>query len=249
MEIEKEYIEKKIKNELINKDFETWNKETINFLVSIYEHDKYNDFYSINLILLNDYINWYKKNVEESENSCKNSTDPLPIIDDNLPKKHIIINDMYELKDLTYIYSIINDDIYHNIRDNYINILNYKKSYHTDLSIKFNYLLNNNLFYVIIGIFLTIFYITIKYILYFFQFRKREEKKHIFEIKIPIPDNCINNSLIKLFLGENNNTNNNNINDNSININNLSKFIPALKFDNIKDNIFEKMVDIFNKFI
>jgi hypothetical protein len=113
--------------------------------------------------------------------------------------------------------------------------LNNNNSLHNDLNIQFSYLINNNLFFIIIGIFLTIFYITIKYILYFFQFKKRDEKKHIYEIKIPIPDNFINNSLIKLFLGENKD-------------NNVSN-TPNFNLDNLKENLFEKFAYIFTKII
>ena len=248
MEIEKEYIEKKIKNELINKEFELWDKESINFLLSIYEHKKYNDFYTINLILFNDYINWYKKKVINSVDNPVNSTMPnsdtstvpnsdtstMPCI--NIHSEHF--DKMYPLKDLLHIYSLINDDIYHNVHDNYINILNNNSSSHNDLNIQFSYLLNNNLFFIIIGIFFTIFYIILKYILYFFQFRRKEEKKHIFEVKIPIPDNFINNSLIKLFLGDNKDNNSYNLNT-----------IPNFNLDNIKENLFEKLAHIITKII
>jgi hypothetical protein len=78
----------------------------------------------------------------------------------------------------------------------------------------------------------------LKYILYFFQFRKKEEKKHIFELKIPIPDNFINNSLIKLFLGDNKDNNSYNLNTN-----------PNFNFDNIKENLFEKLAHLVTKII
>jgi hypothetical protein len=62
--MEIEYIEKKIRDNLINKDFEEWNKESIDFLLSIFSNN-YQSFYKINLLLLEDYIRWYsRKNIE-----------------------------------------------------------------------------------------------------------------------------------------------------------------------------------------
>ena len=216
--MDKEYIEKKIKDELVNKDFELWDKDSINFLVSIFEFQKYSEYYNINLMLLNDYISWYKKN------NCHN-----PIHNQN----------MYNLKDLMNIYCIINEDIYHNVHYNYVNILNKNYSYsYNDLTSQFNILLNNNLFFLIIGTILTIFYIILKYILFFLPLKKREEKTHIYEIKIPLPDNFITNNLLKFFVGENNDT--------IIKENN-----PVNYFDkyNIKDNLLEKLSDIMKKFL
>ena len=91
---------------------------------------------------------------------------------------------------------------------------------------------------MIIGIMLTIFYIILKYILYFIPFKKREEKRHIYEIKIPIPDNFINNNLLKFFIGENNET--------PIKENNIMR-----DFDkhDIKENLLEKISDIMKKFL
>jgi hypothetical protein len=62
--MEIEYIEKKIRDNLINKDFEEWNRESIDFLLSIYSN-QYQSFYKINLLLLEDYIRWYSKNKDK----------------------------------------------------------------------------------------------------------------------------------------------------------------------------------------
>jgi hypothetical protein len=218
--MDKEYIEKKIKTELVNKDFELWDKDSINFLVSIFEFEKYGEYYNINLMLLNDYIIWYKKN------NCQNA---------------IHNQNMYTVKELMNIYCIINEDIYHNVHYNYINILNKNKNYNyicDDFTSQFNILINNNLFFMIVGTMLTIFYIILRYILFFIPFKKNEEKKNIYEIKIPIPDNFINNNLLKFFIGENK--------DLPIKENN-----PLNYFDkyNITDNLLEKIGDIMKKII
>jgi hypothetical protein len=218
--MDKEYIEKKIKTELVNKDFELWDKDSINFLVSIFEFEKYGEYYNINLMLLNDYIIWYKKN------NCQNA---------------IHNQNMYTLKELMNIYCIINEDIYHNVHYNYINILNKNKNYNyicDDFTSQFNILINNNLFFMIVGTMLTIFYIILRYILFFIPFKKNEEKKNIYEIKIPLPDNFINNNLLKFFIGENK--------DLPIKENN-----PLNYFDkyNITDNLLEKIGDIMKKII
>jgi hypothetical protein len=216
--MDKEYIEKKIKEELINKEFELWDKESINFLISIFEFEKYSEFYQINLMLLNDYINWYKKNICQNEIHNQN---------------------MYHIKDLMNIYCIINEDIYYNVHYNYVNILNKNYNYsYNNLTTQFTTLINSNLFFMIIGTMLTIFYIILKYILYFIPFKKREEKRHIYEIKIPIPDNFINNNLLKFFIGENNET--------PLKENNIMR-----DFDkhDIKENLIEKISDIMKKFL
>lgn len=173
--MEVEYIQNKIKNELVNKDFEDWTKDSINFLASIFEFPKYKALYDVNIILLNDYIKWYKK---------INNTN----------------KEMYSLNILTMLYCLINRDLYHNENHNYNNTLNNSKDIVFSLTDMLQNILNTNFFSFSSGIFLTILYVIIKYILSFFSFEKREEKRHIFELKIPIPENLINNPLIKMFL-------------------------------------------------
>jgi len=184
--MEEEYIEKKIKDQLINKEFKLWDKESIDFLLSIFEYEKYNMFYNINLMLLDDYIKWYTKNINEISNN-------------------------YSLKNLKYIYCIINEDIYNNVHYNYIKTLNNLDNTMNildtfNLQSLFNYIVsiltNTNFCSITFGIIVTILYIIFNYIIKVFTYEKIEEKKNIFEIKIPIPDNLINNSLIKLFLGD-----------------------------------------------
>jgi hypothetical protein len=176
--MEEEYIQKKIKDKLINTEFKNWNKESINFLISIFEFEKYSSLYSVNLMLLNDYIDWYKIN-----------------------KDNNVV--MYELDKLMNIYCIINEDIYYNVHYNYVNIINNTKSLLPfNLSELFKYLSECNFFTLSGGIFLTVIFIIFKYILNFFS-QKREEKKNIYELKIPLPDNLISNTLMKLFMGTN----------------------------------------------
>ena len=96
-----DYLEKEIKNNLINKDFIDWNKDSIYLLLSVYEHKdaEYKDFQKTNLILLDRYISWYKK-----------------------VQHKIIINsyEQYGLEDLEYISSLIK---YDDIPQNYNKIL------------------------------------------------------------------------------------------------------------------------------
>lgn len=187
--MEEEYIEKKIKDQLINKEFKLWDKESIDFLLYIFEYEKYNMFYNVNLMLLDDYIKWYTKNINETPNN-------------------------YSLENLKYIFCLINADIYNNVHYNYIKTLNNldNKMNVFDIFDIFNIqslfsyivsiLTDTNFCSVTFGIIVTILYIIINFIIKIFTYEKIEEKKHIFEIKIPIPDNLINNSLIKLFLGD-----------------------------------------------
>lgn len=176
--MEEEYIQKKIKDKLINVEFKNWNKESINFLLSIFEFEKYSSLYSVNLMLLDDYILWYKDNTDSKFN-------------------------MYELDKLRNIYCVLNEDIYYNVHYNYINIINdTKRLLPFNLSELFKYLSECNFFTVSGGIFLTIMFIIFKYMLNFFS-QKKEEKKNIYELKIPLPDNLISNTLMKLFMGTN----------------------------------------------
>lgn len=178
MDIEIEYIEKKIKNELIDKDFNDWNKESILFLSSIFEFKKYSKLYDLNLILLNDYIKWYQKKFDNNET----------------------IEKMYNIELLKKLYNLIKEDIHYNENYNYESFLNENKiEPKKNHCLIFDYILSNNYCSLSIGLMMTIIYIIMKYILSLFC-EKKEEKKHIFELKIPIPDNLINNSLIKLFL-------------------------------------------------
>ena len=102
--MEIEYIYKKIKDNLINIEFKNWTKESIHFLVSIFEFKKYDSLYDLNLLLLNDYINWQKKSDISTRNRKKN-------------------NNIYNLDKLMNIYCIINENIYYGEYCNYITIL------------------------------------------------------------------------------------------------------------------------------
>jgi hypothetical protein len=189
--MEEEYIEKKIKEQLINKDFKLWDKESIDFLLSIFENEKYNMFYNVNLMLLNDYIQWYSKNNNINDN-----------VNNNINEKC----NHYSLENLKYIYCLVNEDIYNNVHYDYIKTLNnlenkvnglYKFTLFENL---LNILNDKNFCSLTIGIIATIIYIIFNFIIKIFTLEKKNEKRHIFEIKIPIPDNLINNSLIKFFL-------------------------------------------------
>jgi len=180
-----EYIEKKINDELIKKDFKLWNKDSIDFLLFIFEYKKYNVFHHVNLTLLNDYIKWYSENIVEDPN-------------------------IYSLENLKYIHSLIKEDISKNIYYNYIKILNNLNNVSINDSINNDYTIENiityilnllkdpNYYVLIFGIIVTILFKIFSYI----NTEKLYEKKNIFEFKIPVPDNLINNSLMKLFLGD-----------------------------------------------
>ena len=92
--MEREYIQKKIKSELISTDFKNWNKESIHLLVYVFEFDFLSDLYNLNLLLLKDYIDWCKKNI-----GCHES----------------IHDDIYQVFELENIYSKIISFDYNNI--------------------------------------------------------------------------------------------------------------------------------------
>jgi len=164
MKIEVEYLEKKIKKKLVKKHFRKWNKDSIKFLASMFEYPKYDKLYDFNLILLDDYINWYKKNS--------------------------YITDQYSLDKLIDLYCLINSNIYRNIYTNYDNLLDDIKTDNKESVLDIY-------FFGIIAVII----ITIKYLFSIIYSQKIEEKKNVFQLQIPIPDNIINNPLIKYFLG------------------------------------------------
>ena len=150
-----DYLEKEIKNNLINKDFIDWNKDSIYLLLSVYEHkdSEYKDFQKTNLILLDRYISWYKK-----------------------VQHKIIINnyEQYALEDLEYISSLIK---YDDIPQNYNKIL--YKMQHTPF---YYYILDYiksfiDLGYSDFGFAMLVFYliIIIKYLSCFFMIYNNKE--------------------------------------------------------------------------
>ena len=165
--MEIEYIEKKIKNELINKDFKLWNKESIDLLLSVFENEKYNKFFNINLLLLDDYIKWYSKNKDE-------------------------IIDNYSLENLQGNHTLIKNNIN----------CNYTGKIDEDLDL-FSYF--SGVFYEYIFVICIVLYVIISFIISLLKVKdekKKEEKNYIYEVKIPFPNELLNNPLVKL-LGEN----------------------------------------------
>lgn len=220
MNIEIEYIEKKIRDQLINKNFKLWDKESINFLISIFDKD-YKSLYNINLILLNDYIDWYLKNIKNNYN-------------------------MYSIDNLEYIYNLIKENTINNIKnkDTYLNILENLDKEKNEKNINelnccfiydtidnFKNYINIDIFNFLFTIIFIIFIILFRYLMLLFT--QNKEKKYILELNIPISDKLINNPITKLF----------NINEN----NNLSDIY--LNKESNDENIKISIEEIFKKFI
>jgi hypothetical protein len=168
MKTELKYLEKKIKKKLIKKNFSKWNKESICLLISIFENSKYKELYDLNLILFDDYINWYKKNT--------------------------YISDQYSLEKLIDLYCLIKTNTYKNIYISYDKFLENKEE---DSKINSFW---DIYFYAIFAIII----IFVKFFTYLMFYRKKEEEKNkIFELQIPIPQDILNNPLIKYFIGNN----------------------------------------------
>ena len=233
MNIEIEYIEKKIRDQLINKNFKLWDRESINFLISIFDKDNYKSLYNINLILLNDYIDWYLKNIKNN------------------------YYNMYSFNNLEYIYNLIKENTINNIesKDTYLNILenldkekNEKNIINNDIDCCFLYYIIDNFknyinidtFNFLLSTIFIIFIILFRYLILLFT--KNKEKKYILEVNIPISDKLINNPITKLF---NINNDSDNINNNNLSDIFLNKNKEQINNDNIKLSIEE----IFKKFI
>ena len=160
-----EDLQEKIKIELKDIDFKNWNKNSIDFLISIFESDKYNSLYNDNLILLNDYIEWYRNNS---------------------------VQDMYNFNNINKIYFLIKEDIKVNIRDNYVNLLHNienNKINTYDYYSKYNISYDNMFTILIFLIFLNLLYL-IRNIYNTFYIKK---PVYLFELKIPLSENITNN--------------------------------------------------------
>ena len=132
--MEIEYSKKKIVNELLNKEFDEWTKDSIITLISIFQYSQCKELYTINLILLDDYIKWYER--------CK----------DNL-----LLN-QYPLKKLTDLQKLIKDDLYHNEHYNYESYLNEEVNIKNDYKEEYSYYNDYSFYTLFMGIFLVIYH-------------------------------------------------------------------------------------------
>jgi hypothetical protein len=156
--MEIEYIEKKIKDELINKPFREWNKDSIDFLLRVFESSIYYSFTTINLILFKDYISWKEKNTPIQ---CMESI--------------YLDEEMYSLEDLKKIYSIINENIANNRYYNYVYMIQQFKKKEVKGDYLYCDIILDNLFAIIAGIIFIIFYFIFKKSLlehYFYKIKK-----------------------------------------------------------------------------
>ena len=177
-------MKKRIKKELIKKPLDEWNKESIIFLIYIYKYPKYNKFYDSNLLLLDNYIKWYK--IKENNDLVKDN--------------------MYNIDKLIKLYVMIKEDIYYEYNYDYIHLLNDEnKKNNFILSFVYDtyyFLFGEKFCSLSFGLMVTIFYLFIKYLYNLIFLCKKEEEKKLFEFKLPIPDNILNNPFIKQLLNE-----------------------------------------------
>jgi hypothetical protein len=183
-------MKKRIKNELLKKPLDEWNKESIIFLTYIYKYPKYSEFYDNNLLLLDNYIKWYK-------------------IKDN---NDMVKDNMYNIDKLIKLYIMIKEDMYYDKNYNYTYFLNdYDNSNNSDnknisiISLLYDfyyYLFNEKFCSLSFGLMLTIIYAITKFLYNLLFLCKKEEEKKIFEFKIPIPNNILDNPFIKQLLND-----------------------------------------------
>lgn len=174
--MEEKYVKRKIKKELLKKKFENWDKESIIFLTYVFTNKKYESYHEINLLLLDDYIKWYKKN-------------------------DINKNNMYDLDKLINLYCLIKEDLLYERSNDYTNFLNnnIKNEKTCCFGDIYYYFLHDNLYSLNLGVIITLIYIILKYLL---SFQKPANIEKKVELKIPIPENILNNPLIKHFLSD-----------------------------------------------
>ena len=116
--MEKNYIENKILTQIINKDHQSWNKESIDLLIYVFEFEFLSDMHNLCLMLLKDYILWYKENLSLK---CSEST---------------MDKDLYKLEDLEEIYQKIDNNLIENKYENYVKYLKKKTVSKNDNNIK-----------------------------------------------------------------------------------------------------------------
>jgi hypothetical protein len=231
------YIEKKIKNELIDNIFIRWNIDSIHFLLSIFPEKKYKKFHNICLSILFDYVKWFKY------------------------ENNYLYNRSYYPTDLDYIHGLISNDLLNNtnININYIDKLeqhikteninnkafyypNYSNNYsnnYIDKSNSFSSYSNCNFIYImeiIFFIFILAILFFIKYIYSCINISKKPYQKIEFENKYP----CGFHSSFGSFLNDKNNNKVNNINDKINSLFNtdilFSKLTSLLEKDTFKDD-------------
>jgi Fe2+ transport system protein B len=180
--MEEKYMKRKIKKELIKKKFNKWNKESINLLVYVYQSNKYESFFEINTLLLDDYIKWYK----------------------NQPINY----DMYNFNTLVKLYCMIKEDLFYNRRFDYMPFLmnqDKPKTLENNSVVDdfFDYLATNTFCGINLWLFVLFFMIITRYLGIFLSFRERKiETPKPFEFKVPQMENLLNNPFIKDFLIE-----------------------------------------------
>lgn len=226
------YIEKKIKNELIDNIFIRWNIDSIHFLLSIFPEKKYKKFHNICLSILFDYVKWFKY------------------------ENNYLYNRSYYPSDLDYIYCLISNDLLNNtnIDVNYIDKLeqhikteniNNKAFYYPNYSNNYidtnNSFSNNfNFFYImeiIFFIFILAILFFIKYIYSCINISNKSYKKIEFENQYPISFSSSYGNIL------NNNDKNNKIN-NLFNTDILfSKLTSLLEKDTFKNDLLNNPVE------
>jgi hypothetical protein len=226
--MEREYLEKKIKSELINKEFKEWCKESIEFLVSIFQFESCHSFFTVNLLLLKNYISWLKKNNNFEDNEIydlETLNSLYKTIKKNIEKNKYISYDpllnkesLLEEDEENYCYDCNLNNTYsnnccfnkeekeENEQENEQEPEQENETYHETNKKENDYSICdtiyslfdvNNCFNTSIIIIILI-YAVIKYITcYLFYEKRKEQKKEIFEFKIPIPENIASNPFIK----------------------------------------------------
>jgi len=135
-----EDIKKKIKKELVDKDFIMWNKDSIKFLISIFSNDDYKDLYNDKLELFHKNIIWLKDN-KFNKFDFKNR---------------------YSYDILVELLVLIKKDLYYDKKYNYISELDIIEKFYNPKKINdynINYLCNDFIYFIFIGFILLYFFI------------------------------------------------------------------------------------------
>lgn len=164
--MEKQFINKRIKKNFMNKDFSEWNKDTIDYLVMLISINKFNKYHNVLFILLNDYIFWYKNDrinlskevVDNIESSSKENKDKD--LSKNSSSKLYTLEELINIKNELYLI-LYKDDLSSEslltVNDNLNKNREYINDFGDDDIIIDNYFTIENIFYfifLILGLFI-----------------------------------------------------------------------------------------------
>jgi hypothetical protein len=158
--MEKQFINKRIKKNFMNKDFSEWNKDTIDYLVMLISINKFNTYHNVLFILLNDYIFWYKNDKINLSKDVVNNPESKENKEKELPSKLYTLEELINIKNELYLILYkdnLSSESLLTVDDNLYKNREYINDFGDDDIIIDNYFTIENVFYfifLILGLFI-----------------------------------------------------------------------------------------------